>query len=195
MNIKDKIAQRKSQLIASASFSDKAVDELARNELADDTVKILSTICANLESLTQASGSGEDWKILPKYEYGSVNSMIGKFIQQWVYLPDTLKQLSGLTIPVTAFTADSVNAWGKLSRCTPLGELLPANNPDLDNVALQCQLVQVYLELPYIDPVMTQADWDVREAKAKQNAERKYLSIQQALAEIDEAEDSDTFVI
>jgi hypothetical protein len=121
--------------------------------------------------------------------------MIGKFIQQWVYLPDTLKQLSGLTIPVTAFTADSANAWGKLSRCTPLGELLPANNPDLDNVALQCQLVQVYLDLPYTDPVMTKADWDVREAKAQQTAERKYLSIQQALDEIDEAEDSDTFVI
>jgi hypothetical protein len=42
---------------------------------------------------------------------------------------------------------------------------------------------------------MTKADWEVREAKAQQTAERKYLSIQQALDEIDEAEDSDTFVI
>jgi hypothetical protein len=65
MNIKDKIAQRKAQLIASASFSDVALDQLARNELAEDSVKLLNTICTNLESLTQASGSGEDWKINP----------------------------------------------------------------------------------------------------------------------------------
>ena len=195
MNLKDKIAQRKAQLVASASFSDVALDQLARNELAEETVKTLLKVCNDLETLTKASGSGENWSITPKYEYGSVNGMIGKFIQQWVYLPDSLKQLSGLLIPVTAFTADSVADWGKLTRCTPLGELLSPVQPNLASVGLQCQLVQAYLGIPYIDPMLTQAEWDIKEAKAQVTAERKFLSIQQALTEINEADDSDTFVI
>jgi hypothetical protein len=186
-DIKQLIANRKAALVQAAEFSEAAIEELAKNELADESVKAITEICNNLDKLAKASGAANDWKVNPKWEYGTVNGMIGKFISQWVFLPDTLKTMSGLAIPASAFTAQSLEAWGKLTRCTPLGQILESVEPDLDQIQTQCQLVQVYLSLDYIDPVMTLDQWQVKEAKAVVTSSRKAAEIAKAVEEAEQA--------
>lgn len=175
------IASRKSAIVeASGNVSDSTIDELARNELAQDSIATITNICDNLDKMLKASGVPRDWSTPPKYEYGPVNGMIGKFITQWVYLPDALKQLSGLSVPVTAFTADSITDWGKLTRCTPLGAINESVRPDLASVATQVELVKVYLGLDYTEPVLDQAAWDIKEIRAANQATTKAAKLAEA---------------
>jgi hypothetical protein len=180
---KSKVASRKAALVQAAEYSDAAIDELAKNELAEDTIKTLNDLCDRMDSLLKSSGVARDWKTTPAYAYGAVNGQIARFISQFVYLPDSLKALLGVDIPTTAFTQDSVAAWGKLTRCTPLGVVLDEVKPDLDNVAVQVEVLQAYLGLTYVEPVLTQAEWDVKEARAKLVAEKKAAEIRTAMLE------------
>ena len=182
MNIKDKIAQRKQVLAVAAEYSDAAIDQLAEIELADDTVKILTELTDKMYKLAKA-GNSQQWQTNPKWEFGPVNGMIYKFLSQWVYLPDVLKTHMNVHIPVTAFDSNSLQVWGKLTRCTPLGQVLTAEVPDLDQVAIQLELVKAYLTLPYIPKVMSMEEWDVKETTAKIKADTKAAEIALALLE------------
>ncbi len=182
MNIKQLIAQRKQQIVESAgTVSDNTLDELARDELASDTITKITTICDKLDGMLKASGVSREWSTPPKYEYGPVNGMIAKFIIQWVYLPDTLKQLSGLVVPATAFTADSIADWGKLTTCTPLGVINAAIEPNPSSVAIQVEKAKFYLNLDYVDPVLTADQWAVKNVNASNRAAKKQAEIESAV--------------
>lgn len=188
MNIKDLIAKRKAAIIAAAdNVSDETINELAEAELAEDTIKQIGEICTNLDKMLKASGVSRDWSTPPKYEYGSVNGMIGKFVTQWVYLPDALKQLSGLNVPVTAFTQESANNWGKLARCTPLGTITEQIMPNLGDVNVQIEMCKVYLNLAYTEPCLTETEWLAKAEAAKTRAEGKAANIAAALVEAEQA--------
>jgi hypothetical protein len=180
---KSKVMARKAALVQAAEYSDAAIEELAKNELAEDNIKTLNDLCDRMDSLLKSSGVARDWKTGPAYAYGAVNGQIARFISQFVYLPDSLKALLGVDIPTTAFTQDSVAAWGKLTRCTPLGEVLDEIKPDLANVAVQVEVLQAYLGLTYVEPVLTQEEWDAKEARAKLVAEKKAAEIRTAMIE------------
>ena len=182
MNIKEMIAQRKQQIVQSAgSVSDSTLNELARDELAVDSIKEITRICDKLDKMLKTSGVVREWSTPPKYEYGPVNGMIAKFITQWVYLPDALKQLSELNVPVTAFTADSVQDWGKLTTCTPLGVINSAIEPNLESVAIQIEKAKVYLNLDYVDPCLTQQEWKLKNTNASNRATKKQAEIESAI--------------
>ena len=182
MNIQDKIAQRKAQLTAAAEYSDKAIDQLAQIELGQDSINVLSELCSQMDKMVKKQNA-DAYNTNPKWEYGPVNSMIGKFISQWVYLPDILKDHMGLDIPATAFSAADVEAWGKLTRCNPLGEVLHSIPPDLESVAIQVELVKAYLKLPFTAEVMTQEQWENKERVAKVKSLTKSQEIDLALKE------------
>jgi hypothetical protein len=195
MNIKDRIAQRKETLLAAAEYSDAAIDQLAEIELADETVKLLTDLCDKMHKLAKASNK-DQWETNPKWEYGPVNGMIFKFLSQWVYLPDLLKTHLDLQIPVTAFDSNTLAAWGKLTRCTPLGQLLPSEKPDLKQVAVQVEVIKAYLNLPYTPAVMSQEQWEEKEKVAKIKADTKAAEIELALLEAeDPTEDMPVFQI
>jgi hypothetical protein len=181
MDIKTKIAQRKQALLTAAEYSDTAIDQLAKNELAEDSIKILDNLCTKMDQLLKSSGVGRDWKVAPAYAYGNVNGQIARFIQQWVYLPDTLKSLLEVAIPTTAFTSQSIDSWGKLTRCTPAGTILEQVAPNLTDVSVQVEVLRAYLDLPFTEPVLTQAQWDEKEAIAKTRATKKAAEIETAL--------------
>ena len=186
MNINELIAKRKSVITAANTVAEETIDELAKAELAQDTIKTITDICDSLDKMLKASGVNRDWSTPPKYEYGSVNGHIGKFITQWVYLPDTLKKLSNLNVPVTAFTQDSVNDWGKLSRCTPLGTITEQILPNLQSVNTQIEMVKVYLNLHYTEPCLTQEEWNAKAEIANNKAITKQATIQEALLETEQ---------
>jgi hypothetical protein len=183
-----KLQARKETLTAAAEFSDSALDQLAQNELGQDSIDKLTELTDQMHKLVKA-GNSNTWETPPKWEHGPVNGMIGKFLSQWVYLPDALKSHMGLTIPATAFTAEDLQAWGKLTRCTPLGELLPSEQPDLDAVKLQVELVKAYLGLPYVPEVMSQEQWDKKEQLAEIKAQTKEATIAKALLEEEAAKE------
>lgn len=187
---KDKVKARKEQLIAAAEFSDSAIEALATNELAEDSINLLTDLCDKMHKASKSSGSAQDWETPQKWEYGPVNGMIGKFLTQWVYLPDTLKHHMGLNIPATAFTSATLDDWGKLTRCTPLGQILPSVTPNITSVAMQVELVKAYLDLPFVPAVMTEQEWQEREAIAAIKAESKALDIEEALLKDEEAKDN-----
>lgn len=183
-NTKALIAQRKLAIAeASGTVSPSTIDELAKDELANDTITSLTNTCNNLDSMLKASGIAREWSTPPKYEYGPVNGMIAKFITQWVYLPDTLKQLSGLTVPPTAFTAQSVDDWGKVTKCTPLGVITTAIEPNLASVAVQIEKVKFYLDLPYTEPCLTEEEWVTKNTLATNRAETKRATVESAMLE------------
>lgn len=186
MNIQDLIAKRKSVISAAVNVTEETIDELAKAELAEEAIKEITSICDNLDKMLKASGVVREWSTPPKYEYGAVNGMIGKFITQWVYLPDALKQLSGLNVPATAFNQDSITYWGKLTRCTPLGTLTEKIEPNLQNVATQIEMVKVYLNLQYTEPCLTQTEWSQKEVIAANKAAVKQATIQEALLEAEQ---------
>ena len=183
-NIKDLIAQRKLSIAeASGTVSPSTIDELAKDELANDTITEITAICNTLDSMLKASGVSRDWSTPPKYEYGPVNGMVAKFITQWVYLPDTLKQLSGLSVPMTAFTDQSVQDWGKVTKCTPLGVITPAIEPNLTSVATQIEKVKFYLNLSYTEPCLTAEEWATKNTIATNRAETRRANIETAILE------------
>lgn len=186
MNINELIAKRKSVITAANTVTEEAIDELAKAELAQDTIKTITDICDSLDKMLKASGVNRDWSTPPKYEYGSVNGYIGKFITQWVYLPDALKKLSNLNVPVTAFTQDSVNDWGKLSRCTPLGTITEQIAPNLQSVSTQIEMVKVYLNLHYTEDCLTESEWETKAKVAANKALTKQATIQEALLEAEQ---------
>jgi len=194
MSIKDRIDARKETLLAAAEYSDAAIDQLAEIELADETVKLLTALCDKMHKLAKASNK-DQWETNPKWEYGPVNGLIFKFLTQWVYLPDLLKTHLNLQIPMTAFDSNTLTAWGKLTRCTPLGQVLPSEEPDLAQVAVQVEIIKAYLNLPYTPEVMYKEQWLEKEKIAKIKADTKSAEIELALLEAEDPTDMPVFQI
>lgn len=180
MNIQDKIAQRKTQLTVAAEFSESALDQLAIAELAEQTASIVNQKCDHIDTLLKSSGVQRDWKTHAKYEYGTSVGSIGRFIAQWIYLPDALKLLTGLSIPTTAFNSDMLDAWGRLSYCNALGVVTEATQPDLASVATQVEMVKYYLQLDYVEPVLTVEQWEHKQEIAKARSFKKQADISSA---------------
>lgn len=197
MKLQDKIKARKEEkLKAAAEFSDSALDALAEHSLAQDSIDILTELCDKMHKMVKSANS-QAWEQNPKWEYGPVNGLIGKFLTQWIYLPDLLKEHMELNIPIAAFEASDLDAWGKLTRCTPLGDVLSASEPDLDSVSKQIEITKAYLDLPYTPSVITKEQWDKKEAIAKIRAATKANEIELAAleAESNKVEGIPTFTV
>ena len=183
-NWKNAVQNKINNLKAQAEFSEKAVDALVQIGLAEDILLQVKTQADRLEKVL-----AREFKTSSRWEYGSVVGEIGRFINLWVYTPEELKRTSGLEIPLNAFTSESTEAWGRLVRCTPLGEVLPSTEPDLESVAMQVELVKAYLGLPSgegVDAaytVLTEAEWSAKEVKSSTHAAAKAQRLQAELAE------------
>ena len=182
-----KLANRKNQFLeATAEWSEESLDQLALKELGQDSIDKLKAIFTKIDKAEKAAGIVREYDTSPKYEYGAVNEQVYKFISKWVYLRSELKPAIGLSIPDTAFTADDLDNWGKLSRCSPLGAITEQIAPNLQSVKLQVDLVKAYLDLPYVDEIMTDAEWSLKAERSKINAETKQARIQLALLQAEE---------
>lgn len=182
-----KLANRKNQYLeATAEWSDESLDQLALKELGQDSIDKLKAVFTKIDKTEKAAGIVREYDTSPKYEYGAVNGQIYKFISKWVYLRSELKPAVGVTIPDTAFTADDLESWGKLSRCSPLGTISEQFAPNLASVKLQIDLVKAYLDLPFTDEVMTDAEWSLKAERSKINAESKQARITLALQQAEQ---------
>lgn len=183
MNYQDKLAKRKEALKTAAEFSDNALDQLARAELGDETINKIQEVCDNMDKLMKTQGISRDWKTHPKYEYGLVNGMIAKFITQFIYLPDALKSTIDIKVPKSAFTSEMLDDWGTLPYCTALGQIVPGTEPNFQSVQTQIEMVRAYLNLDYIDTLITPEQWKEKATIAQTKAEKKQADVEAALLE------------
>jgi hypothetical protein len=176
-----KIAARKTQyLAATAEYSEESLDQLVINQLGQDSIGILQNLCKAIDKQEKLAGITRDFDTSPKYEYGSINGMVYKFLSKWVYLRSELRPALGLAIPDTAYTADMLADWGKLTRVSPLGTVSTQIEPNLSSVALQISTLKAYLDLPLIEPVLTEAQWQIKAERAVISADAKLERIKLA---------------
>lgn len=195
MNLKNIIAQRKtarqSEAVTKLESNDKLVDSLVADALVSDWTKEVADQTEQLEALRKVSGIPSEYKTYPRWDFGPVG-IAYSFLSTWVYLPDALKEISGLDIPVSAFTTQDLEAWGRLPSCSPMGELRnfdlstkePTMEPDLDRVKLVVDKLQAYLGLP-CDCLAypSSEDWTKLARLQAVKAEKKANDINQALSE------------
>ena len=193
-----KIAARKNQYLeATADFSEESLDQLVINQLGQDSINVLTNLCKLIDKQEKAAGITRDFDTAPKYEYGSVNGMIYKFLSKFVYLRSELKPALGLAIPDTAYTAEQLADWGKLTRVSPLGTVSAQIEPNLQSVQLQISTLKAYLDLPLVDTVLTEAQWTIKAERAAITAETKLERIRLAeeQLELDKALGLPTFTV
>ena len=193
-----KIAARKNQYLeATADFSEESLDQLVINQLGQDSINVLTNLCKLIDKQEKAAGITRDFDTAPKYEYGSVNGMIYKFLSNFVYLRSELKPALGLAIPDTAYTAEGLADWGKLTRVSPLGTVSAQIEPNLQSVQLQISTLKAYLDLPLVDTVLTEAQWTIKAERAAISAETKLERIRLAeeQLELDKALGLPTFTV
>lgn len=178
-------ARKQTYLEATAEWSDDSLDQLAIKELGQDSLNKIKELCTKIDKTEKAAGIIREYDTAPKYEYGTINGTIYKLISKWVYLRSELKVAIGVEIPETAFTADDLEAWGKMSRCSPLGTISEQIAPNLQSVKLQIDLAKAYLDLPYVDSVLTQAEWDIKAERSAISAQTKQERIRLAEEQLD----------
>jgi hypothetical protein len=177
-----KIAARKNQyLAATAEYNDEALDQLVANQLGQDSINTLTDLCKSIDKQEKLAGIVRDFDTSPKYEYGSINGMVYKFLSKWVYLRSELRPALGLVIPDTAYTADMLADWGKLTKVSPLGTVSTQIEPNLSSVQLQISTLKAYLDLPLVDSVLTEAQWEIKAERAAISADAKLERIKLAL--------------
>lgn len=198
MKLKDIIAQRKtnreSESMAKLETNEKLIDHMVNDALVSDWTKEVADQTEQLEALRKVSGIPSEYKTYPRWDFGPVG-VAYSFLSTWVYLPDALKEISGLDIPVSAFTTQDLEAWGRLPSCSPMGDLRnfdldtkePTMVPDLDRVKLAVDKLQAYLGLPCDCLSYPSLDDWLKLAKLQAvKAEKKSGDIQQALNEAEQ---------
>jgi hypothetical protein len=193
-----KIAARKNQYLeATADFSEESLDQLVINQLGQDSINVLTNLCKLIDKQEKAAGITRDFDTAPKYEYGSVNGMIYKFLSKFVYLRSELKPALGLAIPDTAYTAEQLADWGKLTKVSPLGNVSVQIAPNLQSVALQISTLKAYLDLPLVEPVLTEAQWTIKAERAAISADAKLerIKLAEEQLELDKALGLPTFTV
>ena len=193
-----KLAARKTAYLeATAEYSEESMDQLVQDSLAQDSITILKGLCAQIDKAEKMAGIIREYDTSPKYEYGPVNGLAYKFISKYVYLRSELKDQLALGIPESAFTAEGLEAWGKLRRCSPLGTISEQVAPDLNNVSIQLDKLKAYVNLPYIESVMTQTAWEIKAERASISADKKLETIKLAEEQLilDQAEGLPTFTV
>lgn len=190
-------AKKAAYLEATAEFSETSMDELVQDSLAQDSITILKDLCNKIDKVEKAAGITREYDTSPKHEYGVVNGLAFKFISKFVYLRSELKDSLGLGIPESAFSAESLEAWGKMRRCSPLGTISEQIAPNLSSVAVQLDKLKAYLNLPYTESVMSQAQWDIKAERAAISADKKLETIKLAEEQLilDQAEGLPTFTV
>jgi hypothetical protein len=193
-----KIAARKNQYLeATADFSEESLDQLVINQLGQDSINILANLCKLIDKQEKAAGISRDFDTSPKWEFGSVNGMVYKFLSKFVYLRSELKPALGLSIPDTAYTAEQLADWGKLTKVSPLGNVSVQIAPNLQSVALQISTLKAYLDLPLVEPVLSEAQWQIKAERAAITAETKLerIKLAQDQLEADKANGLPTFTV
>jgi hypothetical protein len=197
-NLLAKLNARKTQYLeATAEYSEESLDQLVVNQLGQDSINILADLCKAIDKQEKAAGITRDFDTAPKWEYGAVNGMIYKFLSKFVYLRSELKPALGLAIPDTAYTAEQLADWGKLTKVSPLGNVTVQLTPNLESVALQVSTLKAYLDLPLIEPVLTEAQWTIKAERAAITAETKLerIKLAQEQLEADKANGLPTFTV
>ena len=197
-SLASKLAARKVQFLeATADFSEESLDQLVINQLGQDSINIINDLCKAIDKQEKAAGISRDFDTAPKWEYGSVNGMIYKFLSKYVYLRSELKPALGLTIPETAYTAEGLAVWGKLTKVSPLGTVSTQIEPNLSSVTLQINTLKAYLDLPLVEAVLTEAQWTIKAERAATNAETKLerIRLAQEQLETDKALGLPTFTV
>jgi hypothetical protein len=193
-----KLNARKSQyLAATAEYSEESLDQLVVNQLGQDSINVLTNLCKLIDKQEKAAGISRDFDTSPKWEFGSVNGMIYKFLSKFVYLRSELKPALGLSIPDTAYTAEQLADWGKLTKVSPLGNVSVQIAPNLQSVALQISTLKAYLDLPLVEPVLTEAQWTIKAERAAISADAKLerIKLAEEQLELDKALGLPTFTV
>lgn len=177
--LQDRINTAKNSFI-SDEVGESTVEMLAQIEMNQDFIAKVEGYSQQLELLKQTSGSGNDWKVHPAYHFDSLGQL-KRLLSLWIYLPDTLKTLSGLPIPHTAFNSDSLEAWGSLPYCDALGVEHEGTEPNFEDVVSQAEVLKVYLTLNWLPKVLTQEAWDKKKVIAKAKSLRKGADIRSAM--------------
>jgi hypothetical protein len=197
-NLLAKLAARKNQYLeATADYSEESLDQLVVNQLGQDSINILADLCKLIDKQEKLAGITREYDTSPKYEYGTVNGMVYKFLSKFVYLRSELKPALGLTIPDTAYTAEQLADWGKLTKVSPLGNVTVQIVPNLESVALQVSTLKAYLDLPLVEPILTEAQWTIKAERAAITAETKIerIRLAQDQLEADKANGLPTFTV
>ena len=182
--------------------SEAVIEAQAQAELAAEFTASMEQLYLELQALKKstAAQAGEDYKFIPKYSLGKVGH-IYPVLNTWVYLPDVVKTISGLTIPSTAFTPDDLHVWGNNTYCrlvpdanglvTPV--IVDSIRPDFAAVKAQIELLSAYLGLGFVPELVSEAQWEASEVRAKVKAERdKSLYLLMNQQAIDSRDDNST---
>ena len=187
--LQKRINARKSELNQVAeqeAISDSTLDMLANVELESDFINKVEGYCSTLELLRKTSGVANDWKVQPKYHFGSLG-LLAKFLTLWVYLPDALKEVSGLSIPLNAFKAEDLDAWGSPTYCTKAGQVVPLVRPDFEAVKVQAEMLRIYLNLGVMPKMLTDQQFDKIERRAYDRAYKAEAEIALANEKVSQA--------
>ena len=161
--------------------SEAVIEAQAQAELAAEFIASMEQLYLELQALKKstAAQAGDDFKSMPEYSLGKVGH-IYPVLNTWVYLPDVVKSISGLTIPSTAFTPDDLHVWGNNTYCrlvpdaaglvTPV--IVDSIRPDFGAVKAQVELFSAYLGLGFVPELVSESQWEASEARAKVKAER-----------------------
>ena len=181
--LQDRINAAKTGL-TNDEVSDSAVTLLAEKEMEQEFITKVEEYCSELEDLKKVSGIKQEWKVHPKYAFGSLG-VLGRFMTLWVYLPDSLKKASSIHMPSTAITSEDIEAWGNLPYATALGEVKDVEDPDFDKLKAVTELLKVYLQLPYLPNMLTKEQWDKKVVVARVKADKKGADIRNAMIDED----------
>jgi hypothetical protein len=193
-----KLNARKSQYLeATADYSEESLDQLVTNQLGQDSINIINDLCKLIDKQEKLAGITRDFDTSPKWEYGPVNGMVYKFLSKFVYLRSELKPALGLAIPDTAYTAEALADWGKLTKVSPLGTISTQIAPNLQSVQLQISTLKAYLDLPLVEPILTEAQWTIKAERAVISADIKLERIKLAKEQLeaDKANGLPTFTV
>jgi hypothetical protein len=148
--------------------SESVIQKQAAAELALEYITNMANLTAELVSLKKsvAAQDGGDMAPFPSYSLGMAGHML-PVLSTWVYLPDVIKQISGLGIPSTAFTTEDLLKWGNHTYFSVKhNKVMQPNRPNFEALTQQVTLLSAYLGLGYIPEVASPAVWEAKEVQA-----------------------------